>query len=114
MNNLLVNRLATLPHLSDIPRNELQWLTEHGNFEVHDEGTILVPKGKPAYYLYIVLSGNISISVDHGVGAKKVGEWLAGDVTGMLPYSRMTAPPGDNCAKVKSEVISVSVKLFRK
>jgi signal transduction histidine kinase len=112
MNNLLVNRLASLPNFSDIPKSELQWLTEHGHYKVFDKGSILAPKGKPVYNLYIVLSGNISIRVDHGIGAKQVGEWLAGDVTGMLPYSRMTGPPGDNCAKENVELLSVSVKLF--
>jgi hypothetical protein len=41
--------------------------------------------------------------VDRGAGPKKVMEWRAGDVTGMLPYSRLTAPPGDVKAEEATE-----------
>ena len=45
--------------------------------------------------LFVLLSGRIAIYVDRGSGTHKVMEWRAGDVTGMLPYSRMVSPPGD-------------------
>jgi hypothetical protein len=34
-------------------------------------------------------------------------EWHAGDVSGMLPYSRMKGPPGDNRVEVVAEVFTV-------
>lgn len=112
MNDQLINRLASLPNFSKIPQEELQWLVEHGQFEVRDVGFVVGPKGKTVKYLWIVLSGNISIRVDHGVGSRLVTEWKAGDVTGMLPYSRMKSPPGDNYIKEKADLISISVDLF--
>ncbi len=112
MQSHLIDRLTALPSFSKIPQNEIHWLVKHGRFETYDVGTIVGPKGNIVKYLWIVLSGNIAIRVDHGVGAKQVTEWRCGDVTGMLPYSRMTAPPGDNYAKEKSELLSISVSLF--
>ena len=46
--------------------------------------------------------GKIAIRVDRGVGPKLVAIWRAGEVTGMLPYSRMTGPPGDNYVEENS------------
>ena len=34
-------------------------------------------------------------------------EWRAGDVTGMLPYSRMVSPPGDTVAQEACEVLAL-------
>ena len=107
MNAQLVKRLASLPNCSGVPENELQWLAEHGSFEVYEPGTVIGPKGKPIEFMWIILSGNISISVDRGMGPHLVTEWKDGEVSGMLPYSRMSAPPGDNYIAEKSEILSI-------
>ena len=112
MQNHIIERLTALPSFSSIPQNEIHWLAEHGCFETQDIGAIVGPEGRIVKYLWIVLSGIISIRVDHGAGAKQVIEWRCGDVTGMLPYSRMKAPPGDNYVKEKAEMLSISVNLF--
>ena len=52
-------------------------------------------KGVPVEGLFVVLTGHIAIYIDRGAGRNKVTEWRAGDVTGMLPYSRLVSPPGD-------------------
>lgn len=112
MKNQIIKRLSSIPNLVGIPRQELQWLVEHGSFDVFEAGTVIGPKGKPIEYLWIILSGNIAINVDHGMGSHLVTEWKAGEVSGMLPYSRMSAPPGDNYIKEKAEILSIPVKLF--
>jgi signal transduction histidine kinase len=88
-------------------------LTEHGIFEVHEVGTILGPKGKPLKKLWIIFSGFVSVRVDRGAGPRLVIEWRSGDVTGMLPYSRMIAPPGNNYVAEKTELLSISTKDFK-
>jgi signal transduction histidine kinase len=70
-------------------------------------GTVLTPKTGPVLGLYIVLSGHLSIHVDRGAGPQKVMEWHGGDVTGLLPYSRLVAPPGDVKAEESTEVLLV-------
>ena len=34
-------------------------------------------------------------------------EWRAGDVTGVLPYSRLVSPPGDTVAQESTEILAV-------
>ena len=54
-----------------------------------------------------MLSGRVAIFVDRGAGRHKVMEWRAGDVTGMLPYSRLVSPPGDSVAQEPSRFFAV-------
>lgn len=109
----LIDRLASLPKFSEIPLNELKWLVSHGQFEVHKVGTVLGPKDKPLKKLWIIFSGCIAVRVDRGAGPRLVIEWRSGDVSGMLPYSRMIAPPGNNYVAEKCELLSISTTDFK-
>jgi len=108
----LVNRLAALPNLEKVPRQELEWLVAHGQLEVYEAGTVIAPKGKRIDKLWIILTGRVAVQVDRGVGPRLVIEWLTGDVSGMLPYSRMTGPPGNNYLEERSELLAIQVKHF--
>ena len=57
--------------------------------------------------LYIILCGRLALFVDRGAGPNKVVEWRAGDVTGMLPYSRLVTPPGDVSALEPTEILAI-------
>ncbi len=87
----LVDRLAAHKSVGAAPRRELEWLASHGTLRHIEEGGVLSPKGAPVTNLFVVLQGHIAIFVDRGAGRHKVMEWRAGDVTGVLPYSRMTS-----------------------
>jgi signal transduction histidine kinase len=108
----IVDRLAALAPLARIPRQELEWLMTHGNLEVWEAGTIVAPKGKRIETLWVLLSGHIAIRVDRGAGPRRVTEWRTGDVGGMLPYSRMTGPPGDTYLEEETEVLLIHEKHF--
>ena len=92
----LVTRLAQHRTVGAAPREELVWLAAHGELYHTTRGESLTLSAWMWDNLAIVLSGHIAISVDRGLGPRKVMEWGAGDVTGLLPYSRMTRakPPG--------------------
>jgi signal transduction histidine kinase len=55
----------------------------------------------------VVLEGRIAIFVDRGTGRHKMMEWREGDITGVLPYSRMVNPPGDSIAQEPSTVLAI-------
>jgi signal transduction histidine kinase len=103
----LVDRLAEHKTLSAVPRTELEWLAAHGSIQKLDTGEVLSVKGHQVEALYIILSGRLALFVDRGAGPHKVIEWRAGDVAGMLPYSRLVAPPGDSTALEPLEVLAI-------
>ena len=103
----IVDRLADHKTIGKAPRTELEWLAAHGSVRHLNTGDVLTPKGRAVEGLFIVLSGRISISVDRGTGLHKIMEWGGGDVTGMLPYSRLVTPPADTIAEESSEIFAV-------
>ncbi|MEO6910981.1 MAG: cyclic nucleotide-binding domain-containing protein, partial [Edaphobacter sp.] len=103
----LIDRLAEHKTLSAAPRSELEWLAAHGVIRKLDPGEVLSAKGVQVQALYIILSGRLALFVDRGAGPTKLVEWRAGDVTGMLPYSRLVAPPGNSSALEPLEVLAI-------
>jgi signal transduction histidine kinase len=47
------------------------------------------------------------VFIDRGAGPTKFLEWHAGDVTGVLPYSRLVAPPGDVIVLEPVEILAI-------
>ena len=103
----LVDRLARHKTLGAAPREELAWLVSHGSLRHLNEGEVLSAKGAPVEGLFVVVTGHLAIFVDRGAGRHKVIEWRAGDVAGLLPYSRLVGPPGDSVAQEPSEILAI-------
>ncbi|MEI9969088.1 MAG: ATP-binding protein [Terracidiphilus sp.] len=103
----LIDRLAEHKTLGAAPREELAWLAAHGKLHHLEAGDVLSHKGQPVDGLHIVLTGHVSLSVDRGSGPQKMIEWRGGEVSGLLPYSRLQTPPGDAVAEESSEILSI-------
>jgi len=103
----LVDQLANHATLGSAAREELSWLASHGSLRHLAQGDVLSPKGVQVEGMFIVLEGHVAIFVDRGAGRHKVIEWRAGDVAGMLPYSRLVTPPGDSVAQEPSTVLAI-------
>jgi signal transduction histidine kinase len=68
---------------------------------------VLTAKGATVEGLFVVLTGHMAIFVDRGAGRHRVMEWRAGDVMGLLPYSRLVSPPGDTVAQEPSVILAL-------
>src|SRR5678816_1352130 len=109
----VVDRLTNHKTIGQAPRAELEWLAAHGSVRHMNVGDVLTAKGNTVEGMFIVLSGRISITVDRGTGPQKIMEWREGDVTGLLPYSRIVTPPGDAVAQEPTEILEVASAHFR-
>jgi len=85
----LIEQLAALPSLAEVPRDELVWLATHGEVRRFDRGDVLWSTTSPPTGCYVVLSGHITIRVSRDGMTRTVNELHAGDISGRLPYSRM-------------------------
>ncbi|HZI99232.1 MAG TPA: ATP-binding protein [Gemmatimonadaceae bacterium] len=103
----LATRLAEHRMVGSAPPEERAWLIEHGDLTKFAVGDVVTAKGETANKLMVVLSGHIAIRIDRGAGSHKVMEWRAGDVAGLLPYSRVVSPPGDVAAEEPTEVLRI-------
>ena len=109
----LVDRLGEHRTLGAASRQERAWLVAHGSVRQLNAGDILTPKGDPVAGMFIILEGRIAIFLDRGTGLHKVLEWRAGDVTGLLPYSRLNTPPADTIAQEHTVILDIDRKWLR-
>ena len=109
----LIDRLTEHKTLGAAPREELAWLAAHGSMRRLDAGEVLSHKGLPVDGLFVVLSGHVALSVDRGNGPQKAIEWRAGEVSGVLPYSRLVNPPGDAIAQEPTEILALGREHLR-
>jgi len=107
----VLERLAAHRTIGAVPREQLEWLVANGREFTLMPGQVLTPKTGPVKGLYIVLDGHLLIRVDGGAGPRIVMEWHGGDVTGILPYSRIKGPPGDVVAEEESRIFAVDTEL---
>src|SRR5512140_929389 len=103
----LVDRLSQHTTVGRAPREELLWIATHGVLRNYPVGHIVSEHTRPVEGMYILLSGLISISIDRRSGVDKVMEWRAGEVTGLLPYSRLRNPPGDTVVEEDVEALEL-------
>jgi signal transduction histidine kinase len=104
----LIERIAAHRIAGAIPREEIEWLATHGRLHRLETGEVLTSRAAGMVEgLFIVLSGQIALHVDRANGREKIMEWRGGDVTGMLPYSRLTVPLGDSSAEMASEIVVI-------
>jgi signal transduction histidine kinase len=109
----LVDRLAVLRALKGVPREQLQWLADHGTLQQFAPGGVFVRTTEPVQSLYVLLSGCISVTINRGGGPRKAVEWRAGDVTGALPFSRVSTALGNIAAEEPTEALGVHRDHFR-
>src|SRR5437667_10778061 len=103
----LVDRLAQHKTLGAAPVEGLARLAARGSLRQMNAGDVLTAKGAVVAGMFVVLSGRIAIFVDRGAGLNKIMEWREGDITGMLPYSRLVSPPGDSVAQEPTTIFAV-------
>jgi len=108
----LMARLARHRSLGNAPAEEHAWLVAHGTLRKLAAGEVVVRRGEYANSLHVVFTGRHTIHVDRGVGSHKIMEWRAGDVAGVLPYSRGATPPNDIVAEEDTEWLDIAVDHF--
>ena len=109
----LVDRLSNLKILKNVPREELEWLVDHGRIEQWEAGKVFRPHDRELPGLAIVLSGSLAIHIERMGIHRRVMQWHDGDLTGALPYSRMVNPPGDTVVHEELEAFTIDKEHFR-
>jgi signal transduction histidine kinase len=112
MSKDLLDRLSKHRLLSTIPPEQIAWVAEHGVLHQLERDDVLTAKTTTVAGLHIVLDGHVSIYVDRGAGRRKIMEWRGGEVTGLMPFSRLVSPPGDVTAEEPTDVVTVLRKDF--
>ena len=99
--------------LKGLPEWQLAWFGDHGERIDIARGDRMFTRGQPSDFMFIIVRGAIQRFEEVG------GQWLVvattrqGEVTGMLPYSRMTHYPGHTVATEDSQVLRIKASDFK-
>ena len=107
---ILAEELRAVPVFADLPSNGLEWLASQMTEVKLAPGEVAIREGSPADRMFVILEGEIRSQPISGA----LPAWVvrAPNVTGMLPYSRMTHFPGTTRAVVATRVAVLPAERF--
>jgi signal transduction histidine kinase len=111
--NFTAAELREVAILKGLPEWQLAWFSDHGEKIDLASGDRMFERGQPSDFMFIIVRGTIQRFEEVG------GQWLVvattrqGEVTGMLPYSRMTHYPGHTIATEDSQVLRIKESDFK-
>ena len=89
--------LERVTPLQGMAMEDRLWLARHGEELVAEQGEILFEEGTPADRMILILKGEIHVQRQHG-GPMALFIGRAGQMTGLLPFSRMKTFGGQGVA----------------
>jgi signal transduction histidine kinase len=85
----LVADLRRIPEFEDLAESELQWLVDNGEVRSLQAGEVLFRAGDPADQMFALLDGEVH-ALPQGAPDGRAFIARAGEISGKLPFSRMT------------------------
>jgi signal transduction histidine kinase len=89
----IVAALRKVTPLHGLEQAEYEWLANHGTEVFAESGAVIFREGDPATKMTILLQGEIYVRREHG-GPAALFIGRSGQITGLLPFSRMKAYGG--------------------
>lgn len=108
----LISFLQSLPDFKEVPTASLQWMADSGYIYSFVEGDYIFQKDEPADKIQILLEGTVQIYTIQQNKQRNLMQLKKGDITGLLPYSRMTHAAGYGKALEPGKVFRLHRKMF--
>lgn len=104
--------LRQISTFADLGDDQIVWLAEHMEEVRLETGEVSIEEGEPAEHMLVILEGEVQARREKGPTDGRVYIARAGDVTGMLPFSRMTSYGATVRAVLPTRVARLPVALF--
>src|SRR6266496_4265058 len=105
------SELLRVPAFADLPEDQIDWFLSHAE-ELHlNAGNAPFRQGDPADAMFVILEGQLQARGELG-GETVVLSTKPGDVTGVLPFSRMKQFPLDARATTDAKILRFPSSLF--
>jgi signal transduction histidine kinase len=105
------SELARVPAFADLPDDQLAWFLSQSQEMNLKAGDVYARQGDPADAMFVILEGQLQGRGDLG-GQTFVFDLKAGDVTGLLPFSRMKQFTVSGRAETDSRALRFPASLF--
>ncbi len=109
----LTDALRTISAFAGLSGQEMDWLAAHAEDSRYEAGETVSRPGDPADHMIIMLEGELEFRREVGNGEWAVLHAHAGDLTGVLPGSRLTHFPGIARATTRCRMARVHRDQFR-
>ena len=93
----IAKALENISAMHGLPLEDRLWLARHGQEFTANAGDVLFEEGTPAINMMLILKGEIHVRRQHG-GPMALFIGRAGQMTGVLPFSRMKTYGGQGFA----------------
>ena len=95
----------------DLPEEQLAWLAAQGEEVRAEAGDVLFREGDPAEHMFVFLEGEFEGRSERAAD-RRVFHARAGDVTGLLPFSRLQKLQGSGRATARLRVARFHKRIF--
>jgi len=109
----LIQAFKQSESLSHLAEPELQYIVDHGEVRSYTKGDYLFQAGEKADEFLFVLSGKFRIFLTQNGKTREVALLTPFEITGVLPYSRMTHAQGSAVCLEAAEVFAMHRDHFR-
>ncbi len=108
---IIIAALKKVAQLQGLAPDEYEWLAAHSNEIFAESGAIVFHEGDPAHKMQILLKGEIHVRREHG-GPLALFIGRSGQITGLLPFSRMKTYGGVGYAVAEAWGLEIDHSLF--
>ena len=84
-----VQKLHSFPQFENVPLDQLDWLVENSRICTYMTDERIMEPGTEVDKMFIILDGRIRIQLPRGSSFTSIGDFVTGDISGRLPFSRM-------------------------
>lgn len=106
-----IEDLGKVEVFADLTHDQLDWLAEHFQEQRFEPGETVGREGEPLDNLTVILEGEIRIKWGNG-SDEMIFTGQAGQVTGLLPYSRLTHYRGTSKAVLPTRIANLHRSFF--
>lgn len=90
----LLEQLRKSPGLQPVPADQLKWLLDNSTIRELDAGEFLFRRDDPADYMFVVFEGRAKVFTIQNNQQRDLFELVPGDISGLLPFSRLKVAQG--------------------
>jgi signal transduction histidine kinase len=106
----IIEALRRVQALQGLTDTELEWLATHGEEVCVPAGTMVFREGDPATKMWVLLKGEAHVRRSQGGMGLFIGR--AGQITGVLPFSRMKTHGGQGFAATDMWALQIDRSIF--
>ena len=93
--------------LSELADADVDWFVDHGTRRTVQAGTVLIQEGRPLDVIYILLDGQLAVSLA-ALDGQTIAQLQSGEILGELSYLDSRPPSATVTAEQPSELLSIS------